>query len=404
MDEVVPILLGIAWAIGTPIIALVALVRTGRLKVEVAALRAQLAAGGLPAAMPAPIAPPPVGLAPFEPAEVQAPTTEAVAEPPPAPVVEPPPVPVFEPAVAADTAPPVVAPSGVAPISVAPLQPGWEQRLGARAFIWLGAITLALAAIFLVRYSIEEGYLSPDVRVILAALFGAGLIAGAEWMRSRDDRVAQALAAAGVAALYGSLFSAVALYGMVSKVAAGGAAAALTSFAIALSLRYGILVAALAFVGGFASPAIIGSDAPNTAVLFGYLLAISAGTLAVIRHRGWWPLGWGVLAGVVLWTVAWMFDVGPDGLPWVAAFLVAVAGLFVWAAWQRIRESDNPSRHVASQVWTAIAVTGLALIALILQDEGRQTVGWIALAVHGASLYAFGRSTPRFQYAAALAP
>src|SRR5882757_5987404 len=124
MDEVVPILLGIAWAIGTPIIALVALVRTGRLKVEVAALRAQLAAGGLPAAVPAPIAPPPVGLAPFEPAEVQAPVTEAVAEPPPAPVVEPPPVPVFEPAEAAT-------PPAVPPISVAPLQPGWEQRVGA---------------------------------------------------------------------------------------------------------------------------------------------------------------------------------------------------------------------------------------------------------------------------------
>ena len=405
MDEVVPILLGIAWAIGTPIVALVALVRTGRLKVEVAALRAQLAAGGLPAAVPVPIAPPPVELAPFEPGEVQAPVTEAVAEPPPVSVVAPPPVPVFEPAVAADaTTPSPITPSAVPPISVAPLQAGWEQRLGARAFIWLGAITLALAAIFLVRYSIEEGYLSPDVRVILAALFGAGLVAGAEWMRSRDDRVAQALAAAGIAALYGSLFSAVALYDMVSKVAAGGAAAVLTSFAIALSLRYGIFVAALAFVGGFASPAIIGSDAPNTAVLFGYLLAISAGTLAVIRHRGWWQLGWGVLAGVVLWTVAWMFGVGPDGLPWVAAFLVAVGGLFVWAAWQRIRESDNPSRHVASQVWSAIAITGLALIALILQDEGRQTVGWIALAIHGASLYAFGRSTPRFQYAAALAP
>jgi uncharacterized membrane protein len=212
MDEVVPILLGIAWAIGTPIVALVALVRTGRLKVEVAALRAQLAAGGLPAAVPAPIAPPPVELAPFEAGEVQAPVTEAVAEPPPVSVVEPPPVPVFEPAVTADaTTPPSVAPPAVPPISVAPLQPGWEQRLGARAFIWLGAVTLALAAIFLVRYSIEEGYLSPDVRVILAALFGAGLVAGAEWMRSRDDRVAQALAAAGIAALYGSLFSAVAL-------------------------------------------------------------------------------------------------------------------------------------------------------------------------------------------------
>ena len=45
------------------------------------------------------------------------------------------------------------------------------------------------------------------------------------------------LAAAGVAALYGALFSAVALYGMISKVAAGGGAAALTAFAIGVSLR-----------------------------------------------------------------------------------------------------------------------------------------------------------------------
>ena len=132
---------------------------------------------------------------------------------------------------------------------------------------------------FLVRYSIEEGYLSPEVRVILAALFGFALIGGAERMRSRDDRVAQALAAAGVASLYGALFSAVALYDMISKAAAGGGAAALTAFAIGVSLRHGIFVAGLAFVGGFASPAIIGSETPNTPVLFGYLLAIAAGTL-----------------------------------------------------------------------------------------------------------------------------
>ena len=403
MDDIGLILLAIAWAIGTPIIALVALVRTGRLKGEVATLRAQLAAGGPSVVAPAPIIPPPLAeLAPFEPAAVEMPAAEAIVEPPPGP----PPVPVFEPVFE-----PVVAAAVAAPLAVAPIQPGWEQRLGARAFIWLGAIALALAAVFLVRYSIEEGYLSPEVRVILAALFGAGLIGGAEWMRSRDDRVAQALAAAGVAALYGSLFSAVALYDMVSKVAAGGAAAALTSFAIALSLRYGIFVAALAFVGGFASPLIIGSDGPNTAVLFGYLLAISAGTLAVIRHRGWWQLGWGVLVGAGLWSAAWIssayFDQSTDllrDLPWVAAFVVGVAGLFIWATWRRLRESDNPPGHVANQVWAAIAATGVALVALVVQDEGRQIAAWIALAVHGACLYAFGRWTPRFQYAAVLAP
>src|SRR5205814_5644260 len=154
-----------------------------------------------------------------------------VAEPPPAPVVEeeavalPPP---FEPEPVAAEAPP--APAWQAPASPSAPDGGWEQRLGARAFIWVGAVTLALAAIFLVRYSIEEGWLSPEVRVILAALFSFVLIGGAEKVKTRDDRVAQAMAAAGVAAIYGALFAAVALYDMITRPVAGIAALALTGF------------------------------------------------------------------------------------------------------------------------------------------------------------------------------
>lgn len=380
-------LAAIAWTIGAPIIAIVALVRTERLSRdnerlirEIAALRHQV--GNLREATP--------------PALLAAPVPESPA-PLPAPV--PPPAEGLPPPFEATVPPPALV---WQPLAAEPAV-GWEQRLGARAFIWIGAVTLALAAVFLVRYSIEEGWLSPEVRVILAALFGFALIGGAEKVKTRDDRVAQAMAAAGVAAIYGALFASVALYGMVSKTMAGVAAGALTAFAIGVSLRHGILVAALAFVGGFVSPAIIGSETPNTPVLFGYLLAIAAGTLWVIRLRGWWHLGWGVLAGSAAWTVIWMFA-DTSGLAWVGLFLVAVAGLFVWATWRRLAESDNPPIDVVALVWTALAATGVLLSALVIGDEGRQTAGWVALGAHGVGLYAFGRWTPRFQYVAALAP
>jgi uncharacterized membrane protein len=386
-------LFAIAWAIGTPIAAIVALVRTSsireqnaRLALEVSNLRRQieLAAGTLPAPIPEPAPPEPEALPAPAPAEELPPPFEEATPPPPVPAFEPEPT----------QMPPVPTPQPTI---------GWEQRLGARAFIWVGAITLALAAVFLVRYSIEEGYLSPEVRVILAALFGFALIGGAETVKSRDDHVAQAMAAAGVAALYGALFAAVALYGMVSQTMAGVAAGALTAFAIGLSLRHGPFVAGLAFIGGFVSPAIIGAETPNTPVLFGYLFAIAAGTMAIIRQRGWWMMGWGVLAGSAAWTVAWMVaDV--SGLPWVGLFLVAVAGLFVWTTWRRLGESENPPTDVVALVWTALASTGVLLAALILVDEGRQTAGWVALGAHGIGLYLLGRWTPRFQYVAALAP
>ena len=392
--EVLLVLLALAWTVGIPTVAIVALVRTGnlreqneRLAREVAALRRDMAARP-------PEPPPTVVVAEtvvVEPAAVVVdPLAIAPAEAEPAELP-----PVWDP-----TPPPMPTPMPVA------ARTGWEERLGARAFIWVGAITLALSAVFLVRYSIEEGYLSPEVRVILAALFGAGLIAGAEKMRGREDWTAQGMAAAGIAALYGSLFSAVALYEMVSRPMAGVAAMALTSFAIAVSLRHGIFVAALAFVGGFASPAIIGSDAPNTPALFGYLLAIAAGTLWVIRLRGWWVLGWGVLAGTGLWVFIWRAMLLPEvhELHWVGGFLVAVAGLFVWAVWRRVQEQEAPSRAIEAQLWSALGTTGVALALLIVDDSGMQNAGWLALALHGVGAFALGRLVPRFQYAATLAP
>jgi uncharacterized membrane protein len=395
LEWVILVILGIAWAIGTPIVALIALARTSslreenaRLTADLARLRREISEGGA-----APVAEPPPAVVPA---------------PPPVPVVEeavlPPP---FEPEPVAAEAPPVPAWEPAAP---QPAAIGWEQRLGARAFIWIGAVTLALAAIFLVRYSIEEGWLSPEVRVILAALFGFALIGAAEVVRPRDERVAQAMAAAGVAAIYGALFSAVALYAMISQFTAGICALALTAFAIGVSLRHGMLVAGLAFVGGFASPAIIGGE-PNTPVLFGYLLAIAAGTLTVIRHRGWWLLGWGVLAGTAIWTLIWMVTLpsshlasGPFELHWMGTFLVAVAGLFVWTTWRRLGESENPPAPIEALVWAALGTTGVLLLAAIVQDQGQQDAAWLALALHGAGLFALARWTPRFQYVAIMPP
>ena len=245
------------------------------------------------------------------------------------------------------------------------------------------------------------------MRVILAALFGFALIAGAEPIRSRDDRVSQALAAAGVAALYGSLLSAVALHDMISKVAASGAAAALTAFAITLSLRHGILVAALAFVGGFLSPAIIGSEQPNTPVLFGYLLAIAAGTLIVIRMRGWWVLGWGVLAGSALWTVLWML--GDPDLPelhWVGLFHRGGRRLlFVWAT---LAAHAGERRIRQGRACAGLGVAGrhrrLPRSAHCPRIPGnRPRAGWPSQSIGDRHLR-FSRDGPRFQFAAGLPP
>ena len=64
-------------------------------------------------------------------------------------------------------------------------QAGLEESLTSRWLVWLGAITIALGSIFLVKYSIERGWLGPAVRVSLGFTFGVVLLLAGEWLRQR---------------------------------------------------------------------------------------------------------------------------------------------------------------------------------------------------------------------------
>src|SRR5215217_6587694 len=48
----------------------------------------------------------------------------------------------------------------------------FENLIGGRLLIWVGGVALVVAAVFLIRYSIEIGLITPEMRMIAAALFG----------------------------------------------------------------------------------------------------------------------------------------------------------------------------------------------------------------------------------------
>ena len=138
---------------------------------------------------------------------------------------------------------------------------------------WIGGIALLLAGAFLVKFSFDSGLLSPAVRLSLGTLFGVALVAGAEFMRKRSDRIAQALCGAGIADLFACLLAAVNLYHLISTTVGFGLMAVLTAAAVGLSLRYGPFVALLGLVGGVRGrPALIGAvDSPGPVVCLPHL-------------------------------------------------------------------------------------------------------------------------------------
>ncbi|MBL8658093.1 MAG: DUF2339 domain-containing protein [Altererythrobacter sp.] len=181
-----------------------------------------------------------------------------------------------------------------------------EDVFGRRLPIWAGGITLAVAGVFLVRYSIERGLITPLLRVIMAFIFGFGLLVGAEAAyrfreRVADPRVGQALAGAGLATLYAAFYLAGTQYGLIGQTLAFLGLAAVTAGAIVLSFRFGLPSAVLGLVGGFAAPALVGGEDANLPLLSLYLGLVTAGLVLSGRgqRRPW--MGMAALGGGLGW-------------------------------------------------------------------------------------------------------
>lgn len=238
--------------------------------------------------------------------------TAPVARPEPAPEPEPAPPPLGEPA-----EPP------------AP-RPTLESLIAGRLPIWIGGAALVLAGFFLVRYSIENGLLGPLARTLLATAFAAVLIAGSEVTRrlpaTRDDpRVAQALAGAGTASFYATLYMAAQIYHLVSSPTAFVLMLFVTALGMALSLRHGPPTAVMALVGGFAAPLVAGFDAAGIGPLLVYLGLFIAALFGLAIHRGWAWLALAATAAGFAWINFLVAMVSGDQLAAVGGFILILA-------------------------------------------------------------------------------
>ncbi len=178
--------------------------------------------------------------------------------------------------------------------------------------VWIGGLALALGAIFLVRYTIEEGLLGPGVRIILAALFSAALIAAGEWARRNEIAAGFAaiptrhipgiLTAAGTVAAYATVYAAFALYDFISPASAFVLLGLVALATLGAALLHGPALAGLGVVGAFVTPLLVPSDAPNFWALYLYLAIVTAAAFALARLRLWRWLAIAALVLSTLWT------------------------------------------------------------------------------------------------------
>ncbi|MBO9580103.1 MAG: DUF2339 domain-containing protein [Sphingobium sp.] len=251
---------------------------------------------------------------------------------------------------------------------------GFEDLFGRRLPIWAGGVTLIVAAVLLVKYSMDAGLLSPWVRVTLGLVFGAGLITAAELARRmerfvQDDRVAQSLAGAGIGSLYAAMLAASSLYHLIAPGTAFAGLSAITTLAMGLALRFGAPCAVLALVGGLATPALVQSGAPNIPLLSGYLAMVIGSLTVLSRRQRWFWLGALALAGGMGWTtlVIVMGELSQFSTPSIG-LLVLLLGIALPVV------TANEDRGVMLR---AVAAGAASLqLALLVSQGGYDALNW----------------------------
>lgn len=389
----------VAFLFGPPVGIVVLFIRTRAMRAQIETLEKALKRQGATAPTPAPWA-----AEPSPPEMPEAPAAKAPAAETPDPAAPPDPAP-----------PPARIPPK--PIPAEPLAAraaGMEEALTSRWMVWLGAVAVALSAVFLFRYALDQGLLGPKIRLALGGLMGAALIAGGEWAHRRarpadprPDYVPAALTGAGVFALFVSVYAAHALNGLIGPATAFGALCAVSFLALALALRQGVLIAVLALAGGYLVPGLIVSDTANAAPVFVYLTVLSTACLALMRLRDWWILGAAVSVGAFVWPVLWLLaEWSPADQAVLSAYALALAAAFAGlsAGWP-IKRPETPalawlSGLIADTSGLGFALSG-ALLVLLGMVCDHNAASMMFLGLYACMGIAFGLRRASFEGLAA---
>jgi len=206
----------------------------------------------------------------------------------------------------------------------------FERFVAGRLLVWVGGAALIGAALLLIKHSIEIGLLTPQARMIGAAVFGLALVVVGElsprmrWL-SDDPRVRQALVGAGIVTLYATPYGSHVLYGLIDSRAAAAAMFLVSAAALVLSLRHGAPTAVMGLVGAFLTPALVGDPSSSAVPLLVYLTLVNGAVFGIAWRRGWTWLAAASVAFSFLWT---FYLLGrPPGDAYAVGFFVIALSL-----------------------------------------------------------------------------
>jgi uncharacterized membrane protein len=169
-----------------------------------------------------------------------------------------------------------------------------EFAVASQWLLRIGILMLVIGMGFFVKYSIDNGLLSPLARVVLAGCAGMAMLgSGARLLGGHYQLIGQGFLGGGIATLYFSVFASHGLYRLVDLPLAFGMMTLVTLLSGVVTLLFDSrLTAVLGVLGGYLTPVMLSSGVVNYPGLNTYLLVLGLGILGVSAFRHWPLLGY----------------------------------------------------------------------------------------------------------------
>jgi uncharacterized membrane protein len=223
----------------------------------------------------------------------------------------------------------------------------WEDIIGRQWALWVGAIAVFLAVAFFLVYAWDK--LSPFGRLGVGAGAGLGLMIAGEFARGKTEKsgFSEGMAGGGLAILYLDAWAAFSRYSIGSYELSLALMIAITVLGVVLAVRYDSpSLHALATIGGFATPALLGNGAAGGSLLpfLSYITVLNAGVLAVAVSKGWRVNVAFSAFGTLLLLGGWAVDANLTDHRWlVMAFLTMNYLLYAAAAIAPVLTKREPT-------------------------------------------------------------
>ncbi|HZL25897.1 MAG TPA: DUF2339 domain-containing protein [Acidobacteriaceae bacterium] len=259
-----------------------------------------------------------------------------------------------------------------------------ENRIGSQWFNRIGIVAVLVGVALALKFAYDNHWIHPTARgkIISGLLVGAAVVLWSERFRRKSyDAFSFSLKAIGTGTLYLTLWASFQIYHLLPAWVALVMMVGVTAWnAIMAWAQDSELLAAYALVGGFATPALLGSGGNHEVFLFSYVLAIDVAVLFLVCKKPWQRLLLGSFPGTVIYFVGWYARFfTPDRAGVTALFAVLLAAPFAAIALAGKQRDD-----AAEGVLAPLAAASFLACTLysVLQDSGHHAwLPWLAVAL-----------------------